>query len=69
MANIIPTSFIPTNVRQYHTNPDWISPFSPAKDLRQPKIYARKITTLENPSKAQNFFNTHSIPACQSAVF
>ena len=37
--------------------------------FRPPKIYARKITTLENSPKAQNFFSTHSPPACQSAVF
>jgi hypothetical protein len=34
--------------------------------FRPPKIYARKITTLENPPKAQHFFNTYSPPARQS---
>jgi hypothetical protein len=39
--------------------------------FRPPKIYARKITvtTLENLPKAQNFLNTHSLPARQSATF
>jgi hypothetical protein len=37
--------------------------------FRPPKIYARKITTLENPPKAQHFLNTHSPSICGLLIF